>query len=226
MLTLVLTRHGLTPRSIPEQHLGQRLDVELSAAGRVQAEALAARLAPVRFERIVSSPLVRARQTAEIVAARLEHPAPVATDVRLLEMDYGDWEGRTYEDIEVADRTRRRAWEADPASLRCPGGESGGDVAARARSFLDDLLDAHPDSHDADDPASLPVLAVGHSSFNRILVCVALDLPVREFRLRFLQSQVNLTVLRFEHGIGPSDARLTLLNDVSHVRPPSAPPWE
>ena len=44
MLTLVLTRHGLTPRSDPEQHLGQRIDVELSPAGQAQAMALAVRL--------------------------------------------------------------------------------------------------------------------------------------------------------------------------------------
>ncbi|MBF6605835.1 MAG: histidine phosphatase family protein [Chloroflexi bacterium] len=226
MLTLVLTRHGLTPRSVPEQHLGQRIDVELSDAGRAQAQALAIRLAATRFERIVSSPLLRARQTAEIIVAGLADPAPVTTDPRLLEMDYGEWEGHTYDEIEATDRLRRHAWEADPASFRCPGGESGGDVAARARSFLDDLLVAHPDSHEPDDPGALAVLAVGHSSFNRILVCVALDLPVREFRLRFLQSQVNLTVLRFEHGIGPSDARLVLLNDVAHVRPATATPWE
>jgi len=226
MLTLVLTRHGLTPRSVPEQHLGQRIDVELSDAGRTQAQALAVRLAATRFERIVSSPLLRARQTAEIIVAGLADPAAVTTDPRLLEMDYGEWEGHTYDEIEATDRLRRHAWEADPASFRCPGGESGGDVAARARSFLDDLLVAQPDSHEPDEPGALPVLAVGHSSFNRILVCVALDLPVREFRLRFLQSQVNVTVLRFEHGIGPSDARLVLLNDVAHVRPATATPWE
>ena len=71
-----------------------------------------------------------------------------------------------------------------------------------------------------------PVLAVAHSSFNRILVCVALGLPVREFRLRFQQGQVNLTALRFEHGMGPSDARLILLDDVAHVRSADETPWE
>ena len=62
------------------------------------------------------------------------------------------------------------------------------------------------------------MLAVGHSSTNRILMCVALGLPIREFRQRFVQGQANLTVLRFEHGDGPSDARLLVLNDTAHLQ--------
>ena len=226
MLTLVLTRHGLTPRSTPEQHLGQRIDIELSNEGRAQAQALADRLAPLRFERIVASPLERARQTAEIVAAGLLHPVPLETDPRLAEMDYGEWEGKTYAEIDATDAARRHAWEADPAASRCPGGESANDVAERATGFLADLLAQHGDAHASDDPTVPPVLAVAHSSFNRILVCVALGLPVREFRLRFQQGQVNLTALRFEHGMGPSAARLILLDDVAHVRSADETPWE
>ena len=226
MLTLVLTRHGLTPRSVPEQHLGQRIDVELSDAGRAQAQALATRVRGIAFERVFSSPLVRARETARIVATGLRTPVEVETDPRLMEMDYGTWEGLTYAQIDERDAARRRAWEADPASIPCPDGESANDVADRARTFLNDLLATHSEAHAPADADAPPVLAVAHSSFNRILVCVALDLPVREFRLRLQQGQVNLTALRFEHGVGPSDARLLLLNDLAHVRPPGTPAWE
>jgi broad specificity phosphatase PhoE len=226
VLTLVLTRHGLTPRSTPEQHLGQRIDIELSDAGRAQAGALATRVHGIAFERVIASPLVRAQQTADIVAAGLRAPVRVETDARLAEMDYGAWEGLTYAQIDERDAVRRRAWEVDPASIRCPDGESANDVADRARSFLDDLLAAHSEAHAPADPDAPPVLAVAHSSFNRILVCVALDLPIREFRLRFQQGQVNLTALRFEHGVGPSDARLLLLNDLEHVRPAGSVPWQ
>ncbi len=226
MLTLVLTRHGLTPRSLPEQHLGQRIDIELSSAGQAQAEALASRVRAIAFERVIASPLRRAQETAHIVAAGLGAPIEVETDARLAEMDYGAWEGLTYAQIDERDAERRRAWEIDPAMIRCPDGESANDVAARARSFLVDLLVAHSEAHEQADPDAPPVLAVAHSSFNRILVCVALDLPIREFRLRFQQGQVNLTALRFEHGVGPTDARLLLLNDLEHVRAADAVPWE
>ncbi len=222
MLTLVLTRHGLTPRSHPEQHLGQRIDIALSDEGREQAQALGARLEKVPFDRIISSPLVRARETAEIIA----RAQSLSIDPRLVEMDYGFWEGLTYEEIDQRDAGERRRWESDPATWHCPGGESGNDVGARARSFLQSLLADHVERHGAEDRQEWPVLAVGHSSFNRILACVALDIPVREFRQRFAQGQVNLTVLRFEHGVGPADARLILLNDLSHVRAEQSIPWE
>ena len=221
MLILVLTRHGLTDRSIPEQHLGQRLDVPLNEAGRAQAKALATRLEGVDFDRVISSPLIRARETAVIVAPTER----VETDQRLLEMDYGAWEGLTYEALERDHATARRRWEQAPDILRYPGGESGNDVAARVRDFLDELLADHVERHGAASEQELPVLAVGHSSTNRILVCVALGLPIREFRQRFVQGQANITVLRFEHGDGPSDARLLVLNDTAHLQRAGTLPW-
>jgi len=226
VLTLILTRHGLTPRSDPEQHLGQKIDIELSPAGQAQAVALAVRLDHVRFERIYTSPLVRARETASIIAQRSPGTPMIEADPRLREMDYGHWEGLTYAQIDARDLAERQAWEADPARIACPGGESGDDVAARVNSFLMDLLAAQ-EATPAEDPAmERPVLVVAHSSLNRILVCVALGIAIREFRLRLQQSQANLTALRFEHGSGPGDARLILLNDLAHLRRPPKTPWE
>jgi probable phosphoglycerate mutase len=225
MLTLVLTRHGLTPRSEPEQHLGQRIDVVLSAAGRAQAEALGRRLVGVPVERILASPLRRATETAEIVRSGLLTRPAVETDARLREMDYGEWEGLTYQQIEERDGPARTRWEADPARVACPGGESGDDVAARATDFLVDVIAWHDARHGVDSPEERPVLVVAHSTLDRILACVAAGIPVREFRRRLTQDPANLTVLRFEHGGGPSDARIVVLNDTAHLRPPGSLPW-
>jgi broad specificity phosphatase PhoE len=222
MLTLVLTRHGLTDRSLPEQHLGQRIDIPLNDDGRAQAAALEKRLAGVTFDRIITSPLVRARETAEIVAGT----RGIEQDARLMEMDYGDWEGLTYPDLDERYATERRRWAASPDVLACPGGESGYDVAERVGALIVDLLHDHGERHGAARQQQIPVLAVGHSSTNRILACVALGLPIREYRQRLVQSQANLTVLRFEHGDGPADARLIVLNDTAHLRAPAALPWE
>jgi broad specificity phosphatase PhoE len=232
-ITLVLTRHGLTGRSDPEQHLGQTIDIGLSAAGRAQAEALAARIGGEHFDRIVSSPLRRAVETARIVAG----DRPVESDPRLLEMDYGAWEGMTYEELEARDPADRARFVADPASNRCPGGESGNDVAERARAFLVDLL-AWAERRDQPqvvrsagqperiEPADAVVLVVAHSTLNRVLLCVAVGIPVREYRRRFTQSQANLTVLRWSSNAGPEEARILVVNDASHVAPHGQAPWE
>jgi broad specificity phosphatase PhoE len=226
VLTLVLTRHGLTDRSIPEQHLGQRIDIGLSDEGRTQADALGRRLAGVAFERIVSSPLRRARETAAILAAAAPRRPSPEVDGRLMEMDYGAWEGLTYAQIEAGDPAHRARWERDPAASACPGGESGDEVAVRATAFLRDLIAWHDALEHSGSPAERPVLAVGHSSFARILVCVATGIPIAEFRRRFSQDQANLTVLRFEHGRGSADARILVLNDTAHLHAAGAIPWD
>jgi alpha-ribazole phosphatase len=234
MLTLVLTRHGTTDRSEPEQHLGQRIDLSINAAGRRQAEALARRLAPVRFDRVITSPLFRARETADLLVRRV----PIEADPRLREMDYGAWEGRTYEQIDATDAEYRRDWELAPDRLACPGGESGNDVAERVRAFLADLLDEHrrwtaktafraaTSGGTSVSPArGRPILVVGHSTTNRIVLGVALGEGLRDFRKRFVQDHANLTALRWEDGEGPEDATLLLMNDVAHLRAPTEAPW-
>jgi len=215
VLTLVLTRHGSTPRSDPEQHLGQHLDLPLSDVGRSAAAALGGRLAGLQFDRVVASPLRRSRETAALVATS----ADVELDPRLIEMDYGRWEGLTYDEIEAADSEARRRWEADPARLYCPGGESGDDVAARVTAFLDDLLawTAGTDGRTPGATGGRRALVVAHSSTNRVLLCVAMGVALRDYRRRFVQEPANLTVLGFDPAMGPR-ARLLVANDVSHLR--------
>lgn len=244
MLTLVLTRHGLTDRSEPEQHLGQRIDISINEAGHRQAEALARRLAPVTFDRVITSPLFRARETAETIVEPgrgrigLQGGGSIEADPRLREMDYGAWEGRTYAEIDHDDGAYREAWERTPDQLACPGGESGLDVAKRVTTFLADLIDEHRAWHarasfraatsgmGARAPRpDRPLLAVGHASTNRVLLCVALGIPVVEFRRRFVQDPVNLTVLRWEDDAAPDQASLWLMNDRSHLVDTGSAPW-
>ncbi len=222
----MLTRHGGTTRSKPEQHLGQRLDVPLSDEGRAQAAALGRRLAGVGFDRVVASPLRRAVETARLVVPGREPE----TDARLLEMDYGAWEGLTYEQITARDGPARLLWEADPASLACPGGESGNDVAARVRSFLEAAIDGattdrEPAPAALDDTTDHRILVVGHSTTDRILLCVALGVPVRDFRRRFVQDPANLTVVRFGGPRG-TGAQALVVNDVGHLRGLAGATWD
>jgi broad specificity phosphatase PhoE len=245
MLTLILTRHGLTPAG--NVLLGGQLDVPLAPQGRAQAESLRNRLAGVRIDRIVASPMLRALETAQVVAAG----RPIEVDERLRELDYGRWEGLSHAEADARDPELRARWEADPATTHSPGGECGDDVAARALRFLVDLVAAelggpdgpslHQQAHrrSPDPGGSRPVpseaqaeaegerrvLAVAHGTYNRILMCVALGVPIGDYRRRFVQDWTNLTVLRYEPGDGPKDAQLILANDVSHQRAHGEAPW-
>jgi broad specificity phosphatase PhoE len=242
MLHLMLTRHGLTTAGAGPV-LGGQLDVGLTAEGRAQARALANRLAGIRIDRIISSPMQRALETAQVIATG----RPVGVDDRLREVDYGRWEGLTSAEIDARDPELRERWERDPAATHPPGGESGGEVAGRALSFLSELLgaevpplEAGTPTHRAQDPGgSRPmvseeaaqasgerrVLIVAHGTFNRILLCVALGIPPREYRRRFVQDFVNLTVLRYERGDAPDCGELVLCNDMAHLRRPGQAPW-
>jgi probable phosphoglycerate mutase len=241
MLTLLLTRHGQAAAG--DIMLGGQLDLPLTPNGREEAGALARRLGGVRIDRIVASPMLRAVETAQILA----NGRPVELDERLRELDYGRWEGLTYADIDAHDPELRARWEHDPAATHSPGGESGDDVAARVLNFLVDLIEAEElayegardGRHSPDAGGSRPVLSesdaetagerralvVAHGTLNRILLCVALGLPVRDYRRRFIQDRTNLTVLRYEPGDPPDGAQLVLGNDVGHLRSSGEAPW-
>ena len=241
MLNLILTRHGeAAPADVI---LGGRVDPPLTPAGRAEVEALARRLAGVRVDRIISSPMVRALETAQIIATTLS----VEVDERLRELDYGRWEGLTHREVEERDPELKARWEHDPAATHAPGGESGDEIAVRLRCFLIDLLagenaspagatrsprPADPGGSRGPVPETLAeaqgerrVLVAGHGSVNRVLLCVALGIPVRDFRRRFVADRANLTVLRYEPGDAPDEAQLILCNDVSHLRVPGEAPW-
>lgn len=219
MLTVLLTRHGHTDRSDPDQYTGQTVAAHLTETGRVGARALGERLAGVGLTRVISSPLERALDTARLVCPGMEPE----TDDRLMEADYGDWEGMPTDDVDSRWLELRARWEADPASVPYPNGESGLDVARRVRSLLGDLVAW--DRSLGDPGADHRVLLVGHATTNRVLLAVALDVPLRDFRRRFRQDWVNLTILRFV-AEDTRGALLMLANDLAHVHGTTGVTWD
>jgi phosphoserine phosphatase len=213
VLTLLLTRHGHTVRSEPDQYLGQSIVAPLSERGRADAQRLAERLAQVRLDRVLTSPLERATETASICAAGR---VAVEPDDRLKEMDYGAWEGMVIEEIQRRSPADFALYDEDPSSFHVGGGESGSDLALRVRSFIDDLLTWW----EAAD-GQRTVLAVGHASLNRVMLAVLLETPLRDYRRRFQFDWAGLTILRWaSRADGPT---LLLANDVSHLRDTADP---
>ena len=198
MGTLILVRHATTAASASGRNLGQRTDPPLAAAGLELASRLGTTLAaeltelPLEETKLVSSPARRCRQTAAAVASALAIPdSEVVADERLLEIDYGAWDGLTAEECRDRDPERRAAWEADPYSTRCPDGESGADVARRAFAALWPL-----EEWLAADRARCAIV-VAHNHVNRLRLCALLGWPMREYRERLAQDPAGYSLVTF-----------------------------
>lgn len=124
---LVLLRHGETEWTISGRHTG-RTDIELTAAGEDEARAAGGRLAGMKFDRVITSPLHRAVETCRLAG----FGDGATTDDALLEWNYGDYEGVTTAEIQQ----ESPGWSLFKDG--CPGGESAAEVGAR----VDPLVDA------------------------------------------------------------------------------------
>jgi len=128
---LILVRHGETPWN--EVHRFQGIsDIELSPKGTSQAKSLAESLKREPLEAIYTSPLIRARQTAEQIARY--HDCPLVIDEGLKELNQGQLEGLTVEDLRRDYAVFLKKWMKNPGSTRLPQGESLGHLQKRAWS--------------------------------------------------------------------------------------------
>jgi broad specificity phosphatase PhoE len=154
--TLTLVRHGQTASSARRAYSG-RSDIPLTATGREQAGAAAEELADAGVDAVISSPLIRARDTARAIAAATG--APLTVDERLTEVDYGPFEGLDRDGAREQIGDAFEAWRADPFGAPVPGMEPLTDALERARAATADALAAH--EH--------PVI-VGHQGILRIVL--------------------------------------------------------
>ena len=175
MRELWLVRHGETEWTVSKKHTG-RTDVPLTSNGEVQARALAGVLSGHEFAAVFTSPLRRARHSAELAGF-----PDAQLDEQLVELDYGDYEGRTSAEIRV-ERPDWLLWRDGT-----PGGESMDDAGRRADGVLARLA-----PHDGD------VLLFGHGHFSRVLGARLLGLPASDGRLLML-GPGSLSVIGSEH---------------------------
>lgn len=162
MTTLYLVRHGETDWNRLGLYQGTT-DVPLNAAGVRQAERLGERLRGVAFDACYTSPLRRARDTAEaVVGGRALEPIELP---ELRELSYGLWQGRGAFPRGRCNAGLEWRWRSDPWSVRFPGGEALAEVETRAAAALARIRHAHPDG---------TVLVCGHGHLNRVLLIHAL----------------------------------------------------
>lgn len=198
---LRMLRHGQTEHSVQRRYSG-RADLPLTELGERQAAAAAARLAATDgVAAVVSSPLLRARQTGKPVADALGVPLNVHDG--LTETDFGDWEGLTFDEARARDPELHARWLTD-TSLPPPGGESMDAVHRRVRRVRDQLIAEH---------GAATLVVVSHVTPIKALLRMALDAgPSLLYRLHL--DVASLSVAEF-YPDGP--AAVLLVNDTSHL---------
>lgn len=198
MTLLCLVRHGehaLQGRLVA----GRTSGIGLSPRGRAETLAVAERLAGEPIEAVYASPLDRTRETAEIIAARLD--LPVAFRDELLELDFGEWTGLTFDQVR-ADK-RWLPWQSCRSIAAIPGGESWRAVQDRAVKALFELRRAHPGG---------AVVAVSHGDVIRAALLFLLGMPL-DFYNRIEVGTGSISTLRLDDAA----IRVVAINERPHA---------
>ncbi len=173
---LLLVRHGQVDANLEYRFLGRR-DDPLNATGERQAELLAELFTEVHVDAVLASPLARTRRTAEAIARAAG--VGVVAEERLIELDFGDWDGLSRDEVTARDPQGMqvlREWDGDP-TLAAPGGESLGAVQARVVDLAEELARRRPGE---------TVVAVTHMGPIKALLCAALGVDLGVSRRLFL----------------------------------------
>ena len=184
MTVFYLLRHGehvLRGRVLA----GRTPGVGLSARGRAEIAAVADRLAEERIAALCSSPLQRTRETAEILADRLDLPIEYREDV--IELDFGEWTGLTFDAVRADERWK--LWSTCRSIATVPGGESMRQVQERVVEALFELRQAHPDG---------TVVVVSHGDVIRAALLFALGMPL-DFYSRIEVGLASMSTIRIDN---------------------------
>ncbi len=202
MTWIYLVRHGQTAWNKEEIFRG-RTDVPLDETGLKQAELVGEYFKEVKIQSIYSSPLSRAWQTAERIA-RIHH-LKVQPLEGIMDMSFGNWEGRSHQEIRESDPETYRQWREEPHLVRLPGGETLEDVRRRAMASLKEALEKHPEE---------TLVFVSHRVVNKVLLCGILGIENSHF-WQIAQDTTAINLIQYRKG----KYILWLMNETCHLKP-------
>ncbi|KYH31103.1 alpha-ribazole phosphatase [Neomoorella mulderi] len=195
-----LVRHGETEWNNSGRYQGHS-DVALSSKGRRQAELLRERFRHISLDGVYSSDLSRARETAATIAA--PHGLEVNTVTGLREINFGTWEGLTYQEIIARFPREWEEWRQDPGNRIVPGGESFQQVKERVWEAFNGIVRQEK---------GRSILLVAHGGSLRTLICAILELDLTAvWRFRLDNTGVSIVDCYDDKHI------LVLLNDTHHL---------
>jgi len=200
MTKVILVRHGITAWNDERRYQGQ-VDIPLSEAGVRQAQQVALRLAKERVGVIYASDLGRAAHTAQIIAE--QHQLPVTLLPSLREINFGQWEGKTFAELRQCYAKEVQDFFCMPADIVIPEGESFRQVKERASAAILDVVSKH---------AGETIIAVSHGGTIRAILCAVLDLDLNKL-WSIKQENTAVSILEFYD----QKAFIALLNDTHHL---------
>lgn len=201
MTRLILVRHGYTYWNEEKKYQGFA-DISLNPQGIEEAEKLSKRLSVEKIDRVYSSPLKRALQTAEIVNANFNKKIHICECLK--EINFGDWEGFTFDEIVRTYPDLSQQWLDKPADMRPPNGENFRDLQERAIKVLHEIYDLNKGNN---------VLIVTHGGLISVLVCHILKIGLDDL-WKFISSNTGITILE-EYN---NELILTTFNEHGHLK--------
>ena len=204
MTKVILVRHGQTLWNLEMKYQGH-CDVALTDKGIHQAELAAIRLAKEDISAVYASDLNRAFKTAECIAEK--HNLSVTAIPELREINFGDWEGMTFEGISDPANSH---WSEEmtkvfshPGEAKIPGGETFHEVKARAMTALNQLVVKHPNQ---------TIVVVSHGGTIRTILCAILDINLNNV-WKIKQDNTAINMLEY----CDDEVFVSLVNDVHHL---------
>jgi phosphoserine phosphatase len=206
----LLVRHGETNWNRDKRFQGQ-IDVPLNDQGRVQAAQAAEFLQDVKIDRAVSSPMLRPKETAEIILQ--PHPnLELDLNALLCEISHGLWEGKLEAEIEAAYPGELHQWQQTPETVQMPEGENLAQVWERAIQAWQEILAATPESQEGQ---LVTTLVVAHDAVNKALLCHLIGQGPEKF-WTFKQGNGAVTVIDYPYGITGTPV-IQAMNITSHL---------
>lgn len=186
-MELYIVRHGKTVWNKDNRLQGTH-DIDLTEEGKDAAQKLGEALKNISFDVIYSSPLKRAFETANLIFKNRE--IKIITDERLTEIDFGFWEGKTYEELEGSDHPSRNFFK-NPGQYQPKDGETLQSLCERTKNFIQEVIENQYGS-------ASRLMIVAHGALNKGIMCYLDNHGTDEFWKDGLQKNCEASIYDFD----------------------------
>ncbi len=209
MTRVYLVRHGTTDWNKEEIFRG-RADCQLNETGHAEARALAEYFTHIPLQAIYSSPLSRARETAQAIGAA--KGLQLISAPAFVDIDFGAWQGLPLREVREKYSDLYRLWRERPQAITFPGGENLAQVRARAWEGLQRVVQENPEK---------TALIISHRVVTKILLCAVLGLDDSHF-WQIKQDTTAVNCFEYTRGVFVT----SLINDTCHLKSIHAHAWK